>query len=237
MSYNYSPLFGVDEYNPLNVSIATPYGGGAFESNDNLLITLWGVTQGDYLPTDGELIKPFVFTTEGAEEVGDLAAAGVSNGEKFFGQFFDSRYSARFSLSFDGEGAPEKLLGVLRPPQDMKNQLALAFAPSSGGGLRGQARGSLLSANIWHFSATGADYAVLPETAAFGSALPFDGLNLLKTNGADGEFPLFYDFSAQPREVLTALITGDYYVPVVFSRTESSSHLFDIAYRHSASRR
>lgn len=247
MSYTYLPLFGVDNYNPLDVSVATPYGGGAFETEDNLLVTLWGVTQDEYgVPTAGNLIKPYVFTEAGAADVAGATAAGISNAEKVYGQFFNSRYAARFYLAFEGDdSAPETLLGVLKPPGDMKNQLAQALTPpvsaSAPLGFRTQARGSLLSSYLWYFGATDVEYGQLSEEATFGGpslgGVGSSGLNLLRTNGADGVFPQFYNASAQPREVISALITGDYYVPVVFTRTEASVHIFDIAYRGSNARR
>lgn len=248
MAYVYYQFFGVEQYVPLGVPVADTFGGGAKLTNDNLLMTLWNVTsmQGAR-PTAGKLLKPFQFTQDGADQIAAAAAVGAGF-EHAFDPCFASRYSARIMVEDDGENeAPllsTHLLAVLRPPQDLVNSMLQAIRnvkPSSGFYGINFDFNSFWFSQAWGFEPATPAYAPLAQTAIFGG-IGLGGVPFCKTNGADGNFPEFFDLTTPTglvEEFETLIDGGEFYVPCVFTRTSSIGipEMFTFSWPYATGRR
>jgi hypothetical protein len=239
VSYTYVPIYGVEPYDAMNVPVAQEFGGGADITNDNLLITLWGVDLVDLaIPLTGELLKPYPNTQAGANDAAAAAAGGLNNYLEGFSQFYNSRYSSRFIFSRNEEFQHDQLLGVMQPPQDLKNQLALAVKTNNNS-VSFQA--SVLSLPAWHYYVTNLFNGAISGFAFFGGGSPsiFGTIPFLKTSGANGVFPVAFDTStiAGLKAMFDAVILGNFYVPVLIGTSENIDLAHDLAWGHSPGRR
>lgn len=255
VSYHYAPQYGVEKYLPPGKGIAG--GGGAEETNDNLLITLWQFGLFDPGPNPGlfgDIIVPFYANGDPNNPPANVRAA-YQTGMK-------SRVAARFWFVPDVEDPfnVAATIAVLNPPQEFKQQLAGAIKrtgdvpPVIGGFGPGATTDffeitkpfeGVLSWNV-DFTATplGAP-SVSPAFVNFllGSTLapgidaslgyvtssvfgfparfpepPFPlAVPFLKTNGADGNTPEFYDYDTNDKfdTMVEDINRGDYYVPMI----------------------
>jgi len=222
VDYIYVPRYGVEDYK--SVAEGAVNLGGAKETNDNLLVTLWrGVS--DAPLTLGDLIVPDYANDNETE---DQRSA--------YEQAARSRYSSRFYMDNAGSSPkPVEIFAVLRPPAEYKQQLqgavkrvgdvAGAFADLY------DINNSLEICYTWYAkvinnpagdgmnsfrtpSATGdmegfySEYLPLPRGVS-SNTLPF-----LKTNGADGNTPQLFDMSTNNGidELIAAVDAGVFWV-------------------------
>jgi hypothetical protein len=267
--YLYQPIYGVAPWEAVEgKSFADaagtipdptgPFGGGAVVSPDNLILTAWTVTDTDAEdhPSQGALLRPFNEFPSNIAQDAQFGFAGVSlNG---LAQEFDSRTAARFVLSLPTAPTPQAfeppVLLVLNPPSGLKNRLARAISIEGRGGpmgFTGTVNKSLWDVAVWACSfmrgASGIDQGVMGEYvpgSALRGLLPFTGvtgLPLLRTSGADGNYPEFlpvYPDSNTVPALVEALDSGDFYVPMLIAwDTEVTPNVtFDCAWPHSVAR-
>jgi hypothetical protein len=235
--YFYFPIYGADLWTPNGPQSDSPtgspvvpdgsYGGAIKTTNDNLLISLWTITDDEGgIPTEGALLKPFSaanFPPIGIEGVGEPGALPL----------FSSRTTCRFEL-FVSDDPPftYPILAILRPPQDLKTRLQNAVTLSLGGGPLGFSgrfnKPIVLEDSFWDvkFDERGDGGAVAPSTGIWLPGTPLPGLLLggtflpyTKTDGSDGTYPQFFDTSG-PASVIPiqeALNTGNYFVPMLIA--------------------
>ncbi len=226
------------------------FGGGAEITAQNLLINAWSITEedGEGIPNQGAQLIPFY----GVDLVfpSGLDPTFLSEGVT---PVFDSRTSANFVIGSLGDEFAPPLLGVMNPPGGMKALLQKAFKnitpdPGSALGVSGPFGGSLLSLGAWAYNVSGGgggqdqivDYSI--ELGSAGGTLT-GILPLLKTSGADGDYPEFFTpfpvaSAGEIQEFLDAMNTGNFFVPFLLDwDTESSpTAQLTIAWPHSAAR-
>lgn len=237
-TYRYAPSYGVERFKD-NGGL-----GGAEVTNDNLLITLWSVDA--KIPFDpGSLIVP------------SYADPNVpANEQPAYEQAAKSRDSARFlaqSFSFFETGF---ILAVLNPAQEYKQKLADAVSYNGGpvGSIASYTiKKSLQVSYLWEV------YAIVSPPGFGGNAYPDIGIPptvfstyldlafpppgpsaapipFLKTNGADGVAPVFFDRSTSDgvKEMIAAVNRGDFYV-AMFIEPDGDAYV-SIKYPHSVAR-
>ena len=242
-TYRYAPSYGVERYKDNNGD------GGAEVTNDNLLITLWGVDT--KTPFDaGDLIVP------------SYADPNVpANEQPAYEQAVKSRDSARFFSSLS-EIDLSAFMAVLNPSQEYKQRLVDAVVYDGGpvGSMTSyMIKKSLQICYLWEVHSRPSNPSVGQNTydvgadsdgvsfsdylglvfppASFGSTpipLPF-----LKTNGADGEAPVFFDRSTPSgvKDMITAVNKGDFYVAMfITGGVIQGSGYTSIKYPHSVAR-
>jgi hypothetical protein len=234
-------LYGVEPYKE---SV-----NGAQVTEQNLIITAWNATEdeGGAFSGFGDLLIP---VTHNDNVLAAKRAAGV--------QAMDSRWSSEIWLQNNGEqgGQVGAMLFVLNPPPELKQQLSQSVVFN--GGLTTDltnytVRKSLQGCYVWQVKAwiAGASENVIqPDespNAVFGTYLPlgdYTGLTdpspmaFLKTNGADGVAPLFFDRSTEDgvAEMIAAVNRGDFYVPMFFDSEWNNPSHFQIRWPHSTAR-
>jgi hypothetical protein len=255
IDYRYIPEYGIEDYLPPSSSIAGH--GGAMETNDNLLITLWTavlpVEPEPPFPPDPSLVVfddlavPF-HATPGVDP--DVAEA--------FKPAMKSRVSSKFWFEppFVGE-EPEEVLGliaVLKPPQDYKQQMLGAVQVVDGNikvkrSLQGNYAWRVEEVSTLETESFGFDFGFGPLTF-YSSLLPLPDeftpgfLPYLKTNGANGETPEFFDTTTEAgfAEQLDAINRGDFYIAmfilslVITAKKEGAATHINIEWPHTAAR-
>jgi hypothetical protein len=273
LDHVYIPTYGVDHANEDGavVPLLNPDGVGADESNDNLLVTLWGIDSpavlppGPGVPPWTNIIAPSYLDTTpfGAETFafGDEARApAVEQGMK-------SRVSCRYFYADKDAPKPATLLHVLNPPQEYKQQLVGAVEfngddPNPGTNPAWMTaftvKKSLQGIRAWEvysyiaegpflsgFGAVDTDIVVwwsnyvslgsLAGGIPHGIQIPF-----LKTNGADGNPPEFFDTStaAGMYETIAAVNKGDFYVALMVTGAAATGNAIytTINWPHSTAR-
>ena len=269
--YGYIPIFGVEPFknvagaplttvNSFNLKTTT-FGGGANNTRNNLLVTLWGNLQfsetfsGTVLA--GDLLQPVDASVEGS--IAEILPGLANNG---FSSFADSRTSFKLSFVQNSDEDPfvsSPLMGVLNPPGELKNAYkylakAMQVAISAGNpvGVLTTFKKSVLDLFMWRgaFCTTGSSIAQITALSGTLAAGNIFFLPLLKTSGADGVLPVFYpsllleliatgDVDAV-NVYLTALAAGDFFVPVFFSPTATpasgAAWFAEITWPHSTPR-
>lgn len=236
--YTYYQLCGCETYRPLGVPPSAAFGGGAIYTNDNLLLSLWNVTDFDdtgNIPIAGDLIKPFQFTQGGVDAFAQFKTEGCDLGQ-LYSNAYDDRYRCAFELAdtqfVEDQTLGPNILAILKPPQGAVEKMLriiknVKIDPASFFGMEFVIRQSGAWAAIWNFLATNTHYSpiVAPEfmSCQFGG-LVFTNLPLAITNGMDGNFPLFYqtsDINNGPvvGDELRKLVAGaPFYVPCLITR-------------------
>jgi hypothetical protein len=223
VEYFYVPLFGVEKYLPPNGGIEG--NGGAEETNDNLLATLW--TWDNEADAAGELLVP-------------IADADTSGGEPIpdnLRNLLRANMKSRVATQFVFEGAPkfDGLLAILNPPQEYKQQIAGAVERIGDIAVDEEEAVNFTrptaSLNSWWvkcaFRDTVEEFEM--ETPEFIEAemSGFFEFPFFKTNGADGNPPeTFWDLSGPPTNadydrMIAAFNSGDFYVGMLLFPTDN----------------
>lgn len=257
-NYEYQTIYGIEQYDPLEVPVSSNFGGGADVSNNNLLITLWNLPgyQGSGVPAGGQLLKPFIYTGDGA-----LATAGAASGgvglPGGFQQVCKSRYSSKFYLKDVNLGSVEDpdyelvnfVMAILQPPQDIVNDWLtyaknLKVDPSVSSGFTLDFLKSFFYPLAWHFEASNVSFTPNAEAAAFGGFFNVaSSFAMTKTSGADGVFPEFYpQTNAGLFQLLQDVTNGKpFYIPCIFSRNQTldteTPEMFEISWLGSNAKR
>ncbi len=244
LDYSYIPTFGTEPYED-TVS------GGARVTGDNLLISLWTVEDKEGEPpapavTIGEIVRPAFVDTNQLETI----RPGYPNA-------MHSRSSAEFYFGPDDDTFVWPLFAVLNPPDELKQQLAKAVEyvgddasdPSDLGNYL--VSKSLQGCYAWYaemLTAFGAMNKVGIAACEFGYSayLPLQPVGVsfsfqlpfLRTNGADGVVPEFFDMStvAGVRALIAAVNRGQFYVGMLLISEEVNGTFARIRWPHSAAR-
>ena len=224
LDYRFIRQYGFEQYNAANGK--TPVTG------DNLVISSW------FASFDDEPESPLLFA---AQVLPDYANTAVGASERAASvQSVKSRHSARYLFQGIGQVPVPGLAFclVLNPPPEYKQQMQGAIVYNGGDpyDIASYTVKKPLQANyLWEAqqdaagvqnSISSTDFVVAfgtypPNTSAF-LGLP---MQLLKTNGADGVAPVFFDFSSPSgvKAMIDAVNAGgEYYIPLVFNFDSSS---------------
>ena len=253
VNYQLLPQYGMEPYSDNGGK------GGAVITDKNLLIGTWQSVDPSGA-TPFVLLKPNSVNDTLFDTITGLVIPGIqpSSSKTASLQGFSSRYSTRFFFQQPSDANPfvDQVLCVLNPPVEYKQMLAGAVKYNGGPvdnfasymitkPLQGQYAWRIdgcLSGVEQNFPLSSA------SNAFFSTYLPNVGINvgglripLLKTNGADGVSPVYFDpfTPAGVDETISAVDKGEFYValfvqyppgppPPVF-RT-------DITWPHSAAR-
>lgn len=244
--YSYGPIYGAE----LNANIsgkefANPdgtspeadgaYGGGSIITSQNLLMGMWTVTnEVSGLPVQGAQLRA---VTDFPDDINNVFGFDVV--AAFDPKFSNSRTSFEATISPEGQFSGD-IMAVLNPPPSFKETLARALSLTAGGagifGVEGSVNKSLLDSVLPKVSIYERGLSAFisppsdPVTWSMGSALANFAvggglLTLLKTSGANGDYPTFItnDGSASSiLEVQTALDSGDFFIPFTVSWDESA---------------
>jgi hypothetical protein len=242
LDYRFIQQYGFEQYNAANGK--TPVTG------DNLVISSWFAT------IAGDPAGPLSFA---AQILPDYANTAVGASERAASvQSVKSRHSARYLFVRIGQ-APvpgQQFCLVLNPPPEYKQQMQGAIVYNGGDpyDIASYTVKKPLQANyLWEaqqdvtsggqnniatdgFSVTFGAYP--PNTSAFFAGTP---MQLLKTNGADGVAPVFFDFSSPSgvKAMIDAVNAGgEYYIPLYFTFGSSTPEgaYRTVKYPHSIAR-
>lgn len=252
LPYTYEPVYGAEPYKD-NGGV-----GGANVTGDNLVITAWEVGKKFGNPPDymsfGQILKPVSQNSANGETGAPLNETdGISGGI----QAFPSRHSFKgyiVSSAFNVVGL------VLNPPPEMKQLLAGSLAYNGGDPFDPTSytvSKSLQCSYAWRFGLDDAEEAHNIQTVSVGAALfstyywlndlIFDAaiarVPFLKTNGANGIAPVFFDasISSGVNEMIEAVNDGgDYFVafsmPIDTGSENEIGNYMNVVYPHSAAR-
>jgi hypothetical protein len=230
--YIYIPSYGIERYKKSN--------NGAEETNDNLLITLWQVIDSDPVLLGDLFIQNYARDNVPVAE------------QPAYEQAFKSRDSARFYFKFVAPPNPPTLFAVLNPSQEYQQKMVDAIVYNGGPVALLSSymiKKSLQSNYVWdvfeqlaptgrNVYAPGADlnatFSTYLDLGASAAPLAF-----LKTNGADGNTPEFFDRSTSDgvKEMIAAVNKGDFYVGMIISaQSETDGGYITIKYPHSVAR-
>lgn len=248
LSYAYMPVYGVEPY------LDNGGLGGAVVTGDNLVITAWQTTGKLGTPPDyadfGPILKPAAVNT------------ALPDAARVAGQSFaNSRHSSMVYINGDLGAAAEPInaMGlVLNPPPEVKQLLAGAVSYNGGNPAdlaSYTVTKSLQAQYAWRFLAWIASAHNAPlntiagtfySTYLFYNDTAFDvagRVPFLKTNGANGVIPTFFDVSLASgvNQMVEAVNDGDgYYIffsaPVQTDDEDPEGNYLDITYPHSAAR-
>ena len=251
--YSYIPTFGVEDY------IAVPdTNGGARVTNDNLVITQWMLTDFDgYAEIEfdarGILIPRSVDIAVGADQ------------RPAFELGMKGRVGSRWFLdALRANPSIDLALAVLEPPQELKQQLAnsviynpnnLDPAPNPLDVTSYRFLKTHQGQFAWKFAVGASTFGdgqgklegPEPVEGFVGSFIPLNTQGgvpdasffpLLKTNGADGEQPVFFNpaTAAGVQETIAAVNRGEFYVPFIWEPIGSDGSYYDLTWPYSASR-
>jgi hypothetical protein len=259
--YDFIPLYGVEPSKSVPGSYTSDaeglvpapeataaYGGGSEVTGDNLLIGLWSITDiGASAPIQGARIR----LGGELESDGFGVPPGITDYLKMFEPAFASRTSLKFLLNTAGD-LEWPVFGVLNPPGALKDKMRGAVKDPKidpavvPWGVSWTALKSILDSASWsvrNIEQAGGLSAQVPSGGDFflaGNGYPIDltggALPLLRTNGADGEYPTFYDNTtpAGVMEQFAAMESGDFYIPMLFDGNDGFFQ--EVAWPHSGAR-
>ena len=246
LTYKLIPQYGLEPYAD-NGGL-----GGALLTGDNLVVTVWEATTGTIQAppappiTFGNILKPNSVNT----------SVGVSAAERAASlQAKDSRNSAHFSFHPTPQAGPAAFCMVVNPPEEYKQMMAGALVYNGGDPYDVASytvKKSLQGNFFWRAIADAHPVAVPNEVDLFSYDLIFGAyppnvgpagnakaVQLLKTSGADGVTPQFFNLSS-PSGVQDMIDTiddgGQYYIPVLNTNAVSSTLYAGVVYPHSAAR-
>lgn len=248
LDYSFIPTFGVEPDDETDA-------GGARVTGDNLLVTLWTVEGKEGEPpepkvTIGSIVRPAFLDTNQIETI-----------RPGYPSAMHSRVSAEFYFGPSQEGGSDfvwPLFAVLNPPDELRQQLANAVEYIGGDAsdpsdLENYAVSkSLQGCYAWvaemlttfgGMNNTGvascefgysAYLPLQPVGLSFTFQLPF-----LRTNGADGVTPEFFDMTtvAGVRAMINAVNRGQFYVGMMLTaESEVNGTYARIRWPHSTAR-
>jgi hypothetical protein len=241
VAYNFSPIYGFEDHAKVNGLDGAKFG------NDNLCITTWFVDD-----KSGDPAEPLIF--------GDILVPNYANDVPVGGsdaaayrQGMKSRTSCwAYYLTEDKKSSPVVCM-VLHPPQEYRQQMvdAVVFNGGDPTDIANFTVKKPLQGNYaWRVnnaSADGSGQNFMVEAfplGLFSNYLPVGGpqsvyLPFLKTNGADGVAPEFFDASTAGgmQEMISAVNLGEFYIAMVqavFSALDGQ--FFGVTWPHSAAR-
>jgi hypothetical protein len=242
LNYLFSTLYGFEPFNPVNT--------GAKVTGQNLVVTAWTVVNkgGDPFIEVGQLLQP---STEN-DNLTQARRVGSS-------QAVDSRCSAQFFFEPSGVKpiplANGLLFLALNPPPELRQQCAQAVVFNGGDPTdiaSYTVKKSLMGGYTWRLAAEEEDssqnFLVTPSDmlAIWGTYLdlgdlsgaPDNSFPLLKTSGADGTQPQFFDRSTAQgvQEMIAAVNAGNFFVPMLIAADFSDSIRITLTYPHSNAR-
>ena len=253
--YFYHTSYGIDPYVAIPgkeyddaagtvPAVDGAFGGGAQVTQENLLISMWTVTEtapssinppSSPIPLGGALLKP---TYAGVfKDSGDVAKP-----------FFNSRYAARFSLgnivaggkdpqafTYIGEwgvtALPSGVMAILNPPPELKQRLAsavrdLVSAPDPSASEFPTLGPFLTALNFDVEFKRGLGSVPVAQNLRYNAGGSYrlghpivPALPLARTNGADGNYPVIfdlYDTAASEEMYQRVAEQGEYYIPFWF---------------------
>jgi hypothetical protein len=261
----YQPIYGVERANEKGEVVAgiNPNGIGADESAQNLLITLWSLTDfpADFsAPVYDSIQIPSYLNTMPLD-----APNSWATGDENHAPGFEEGMSARVACSYfyldSNAKSPGVLMNVLDPPQEYRQQMAGAVEYAGGDptnlsnytlkkslvGNMAWEQVDVSMAGVGLYGQTAVDIA---DTVFFSSYLDIkmDTLGIttgikvpfLKTNGADGKAPEFFDRTTQSgiQEMIAAVNKGDFYIAYLVEGliTDGNINRLTIRWPYSASR-
>lgn len=247
LDYAYMPMYGTEPY------LDNGGLGGATITQDNLVITAWQVTDKFSPPPNyldfGYILKPASVNT--ALPAGDRVAGTQS---------FNSRHSAYAYINPNtgGNVSPISVVGfVLNPPPELKQLLQGAVAYNGGDPLDIESytiSKSLQAVYAWRnlfnestthnlqntnnddvFLSMFSSYLFYSEPATESiTRIPF-----LKTSGADGVAPVFFDasISSGVNQMIEAVNDGDFFIAYsIFLEAAAPGKYCGVVYPHSTAR-
>ncbi len=246
LAYSYIPQYGVEPF-------IDSVDGGATITGDNLLISLWtaedkGGEAPDPYVLFNEIIRP---STTNSDEEASIRPA--------YEKAFHSRCSAKFFLAPGGDGT-WPVCAVLNPPDEYKQQLANSVRYIGDGAsdptdlANYEILKSLQVCSGWQIpsinQASGSINSLLslPVEAMFSQYIPLAPvgvtvtriMSLLRTSGADGQVPEFFDTStvAGVQAMIAAVNRGTFYVAAFLMGVDAVgvNSYCEIRWPHSAAR-
>lgn len=204
------------------------FGGGHTETGQNLLAGLWTATAdgANGMPNQGARLIPSSALTDGA-------IAGISS--KGLAPFYSSPTSLRVDLGTQPSGftADKTYLAVINPPEALKQAIAGSFVWGADPAFSDTVvKKSLVGGYDWRvlfetagagiFATSGRPIGIVEslDVVIISSVLSaFSGLPLLRTNGADGEYPQFFDISSigALKTMQATIDKGDFFIPIIFT--------------------
>lgn len=224
LSYIFSPFYGVEPFDPKTT--------GAVLTGHNLVVTVWTVDdKGD----EPQFVEPG-FLLQPASQNDNLVASRRGAGV----QAMNSRCSAQMFFRADptdkvGEVLTDELLFVLNPPPELRQQWAQNVI-FNGGDPADPANytvlRSLMGGYTWvvDYDEVFSNQQIIQNANGsalydFGSIMDlgeYDGtpdisIGLLKTSGADGQPPEFFDNTTSQgvAEMLAAVNAGAFFIPLI----------------------
>lgn len=247
------PIYGCEPY------LDNDGAGGATVTGDNLIITAWTVEDKGGTPPDAPftfesiLVPNYVNDTLTSPSTGAVVGGVQSAAAKEASrQGMYSRHSGLMYIQSQQSGGSTRwpVLLVLNPPPEYKQQMAYAVEYNGGD----TALYSSYTVNkplqgnyAWRLLGSEAEQQNAPEPAVqgaqFSTYLPNVGISdtlrtaFLKTNGADGVTPEFFDaYTAEGvREMIAAVNRGEFYIAYVVT-SESDIGYAGVVWPHSAAR-
>lgn len=251
LDYVLQPVYGIEPYQD-NGGL-----GGAKVTQENLVITTWSTTaKAQPAPnyfTFGPLLKPGEVNTalDPAARVAGLQA-------------FASRYSTRFWFNGNTGANPapiQFICMVLNPPPEMKQLLQGAVTYNGGDPTLLSSytvkkslqaayawKGNLYQASIHNIQLLAGSGGLFSSYLFYNDASPLEvttgRLPFLKTNGADGVTPVFFDASiaAGVNQMIEAVNDGEFFiaydtfVDVAVDEDPSTGNYVEVWYPHSGAR-
>lgn len=236
LDYKYIHAYGVEPY------VANGGVGGAKLTGDNLIVSAWKKI--DPFPAnpfeDADFLHPVNTDTDPAIVASEKSALSD--------QAFHSRHRANIFYLPDVTD-PTRLSFVLNPPPELKQALVGAFT-YDGGDPTNPANWTANKPSqivyLWEHSCqfmSGLDIVQEPQnySATFSSYVFFGGgaLPLLKTNGANGQEPEFFDLTTAQgaQEMVASVNKGNFWIAFYFHIASSFNSVnVKIKYPHSMAR-
>ncbi len=217
VDYLYTPQYGVENYLDINGV------GGAEETNDNLLITLYELNDVGP-PIDATLLVP------------NYVNINIpSNNQLAFQKGMKSRIAASFFLDTSQSTKFQDLLAVLKPPPEYAQQLVKSVV-FNGGDVDDLTNYDILrplqgnySWKVSIYDSQGGQNIVIPAPlvnaisystyVALGGGGDATPMAFLKTNGADGVTPEFFtrDAAGIQEAIATVDAGGEFYIAMPIS--------------------
>lgn len=231
--YFYRPIYGIEPY------LSNGGAGGAKVTAQNLIVSAWvGPGGGDSQPfVNADFMHPISVNDNPALFPVDREGGGTA---------FHSRHSAQFLFLGTGVDDARAAL-VLNPPPEYKQELAdaLVFNGGDPSDLNNfQANKSIMGSYAWRVEVTDLNFIPVVTTTVTISSYLEQGLTspplaFLRTNGADGQTPQFFDRTTAVGvdEMIAAVDKGDFFIACsIEALTPPLGGIINIRWPHSSAR-
>ena len=246
LEYSYIPQYGVEPF-------IDSVDGGASLTGDNLLVSLWTAEDKGGVPPDpyvlfNSIIRP---STTNSDEPSNIRTG--------YEKTFHSRCSAKFYFGPADDDTVWPLCAVLNPPEEYKQLLVNAVRYIGDGASdpsdldNYEVLKSLQACLAWQLPSLGSSTNALNSTrsptsveAMFSEYIPLSPvgngasriLPFLRTNGADGQVPAFFDTTTVSgvQAMIAAVNRGEFYVAALIANIAEDAAFVEIRWPHSAAR-